>query len=124
MTVREVPVRVWLTTDATLDNIAAVERVGGDVEVANRAEQLRHLGWQAAAVHPQRGQGHFSWPPDDDVLAIEVRPVDVAFIREVLKRTRLVVISMLENLALSVPARQEQEESLRLGDEAIRYWGS
>lgn len=122
MTVREIPVKVWRTTDATLDNVAAVERVGGDADIAANADRLRQRGWRAAAEHPRRGQGHFGWPPDDDALAIDMTPIDLDFVREVLARSRLLTRDVLNDLGVQTHTRLKQEDSLRLENEAIRYW--
>lgn len=53
MSSRSIPVPVWITVDGTLDNVAAVERVGGDPVVEAQAMLLREAGWAAMRHHPE-----------------------------------------------------------------------
>lgn len=119
----EVPMPVWMTTYATLDNVSSVEREGGDEELAAHAEDLMDRGSQAAADHPQARQGWGGWPPRDATLQIELSAADMQLIREALRTGIETSRLLLTDYPLNEEERGEQVASLTLGEEAIAFWG-
>ncbi len=98
-------VATWLTVDAVLDNAASVRVQGGndDAEVVH-AHRLRQRGWRANEQHPQRGLGEAGWPPDDELLPIELSGGDLRFLLD-----RLEVATMTSgHLVASAPAQSEE----------------
>lgn len=110
----QVAVAQWLTIDAVLDNVHAVENVGGDQAVAAQAFRLRQLGWDANASHPERGQGPVGWPPRDAYLEVALTGGDLAFIRDCLERGLVTTRFLVDSLSTEDRSRADQEESLRL----------
>lgn len=104
----------WLTIDAVLDNVHAIENVGGDQAVAAEAFRLRQLGWEANASHPDRGQGPVGWPPRDAYLELALTDGDLAFIRGCLDRSLVTTRFLVDSLSTDHRSRADQEESLRL----------
>jgi len=96
----------WQTVDAVLDNLGAVERVGGDEAVAAQADRLREVGWAANHVHPHRGAGFGGWPAEDDVLPISLSRDDWAFARDAIDDA-IVVARALSDDARSPEQREE-----------------
>ncbi|WP_299086741.1 hypothetical protein [uncultured Microbacterium sp.] len=119
MAVREVPIEIWQTVDGCLDNLAAVERIGGDESVVTWSERLRKLGWDAAAAHPGPA-GANGWPLSADQLSLDLSASDVRFIVETLDRSKAVTLTLLGNPEPSI--RQQQQESLHLDEQALRFW--
>ncbi|MEV0570843.1 hypothetical protein [Dactylosporangium sp. NPDC050588] len=97
-----------------LDNVHAVENVGGDQAVAAQAFRLRQLGWDANASHPERGQGPVGWPPRDAYLEVALTGGDLAFIRDCLERGLVTTRFLVDSLSTEDRSRADQEESLRL----------
>ncbi len=79
--------RQWHLIDGTMDNLAAVERVGGDVAAADRAMAIREKGWQVLREHPRAGLGAVGWPPVDDPFVVQLSPDDWAFVRAAFERS-------------------------------------
>jgi hypothetical protein len=92
---RSVQVSDWLRIDVTMDNTGAVERVGGDPELAEAAGRVRAAGWRALRSHPRRGEGPGGWPPLDTVLEIELRSGDWDVVRQEIARWREVAVELL-----------------------------
>ena len=103
----------WLVIDAALDNLAAVERVGGDEAAAERAGRLREVGWAANRVHPWRGSGPVGWPPRDDALPINLTRADWEFVRGAASRA-LEVSRQIVDRGPSELVRESQHEDVRL----------
>lgn len=110
----QVGVAQWLTIDAVLDNVHAIENVDGDQAVAAQALRLRRLGWEANASHPDRGQGPVGWPPLDARLELVLTDGDLAFIRDCLDRSLVTTRFLVDSLSTDYRSRADQEESLRL----------
>jgi len=112
--VADVGVAQWLTIDAVLDNVHAIENVDGDQAVAAWAFRLRQLGWDADASHPDRGQGPGGWPPRGANLKLALTDGDLAFIRNCLNRSLVTTRFLVDSLPTDHRSCADQEESLRL----------
>lgn len=115
MTTRTLLVSDWLRIDATLDNTGAVERVGGDPELAEAVGRIREEGWRASRAHRQSGEGFGGWPPADAALPIRLGPAEWGIVRQELDRWRAVTSQRLAR------ARTDQEaadlrDSIRWSD--------
>jgi len=119
----DVPMPIWMTTYAVLDNVQNVEQVGGDEELAAHAAELMERGSQAAATHPQARQGWGGWPPSGTNLRVPLSARDIQMIRQAfrdgIETTRL----LLSDYPLSEQEREEQTASLKLEEEGIAFWG-
>lgn len=120
----DIPMRVWLTTYAQMDNVGNVEQIDGDPALAEHAWQLMERGSQAAAAHPQAGQGEGGWPPLDGTLQMELSAADIEMIRESFRDGIAVTRRILEESDLNESVRQEQRESLALEEEAAAFWSA
>jgi hypothetical protein len=112
--VAHIGVAQWLTIDAVLDNVHAIENVDGDQAVAAQALRLRQLGWDANASHPDRGQGPVGWPPREAHLELALTDGDIAFIRDCLDRSLVTTRFLVDSVSTDHRSRADQEESLRL----------
>jgi hypothetical protein len=112
-----------MTVDGTLDNVAAVERVGGDPVVEAQAMLLREAGWAAIRHHPE-AQRDSGWPPRHAEVRIDLSTSDVEFIKKALDDSQQVTLQILAESDLHPSVRQEQEEDLAAGDDAVRFWRS
>ncbi len=121
--VMDVPIPVWLTTYAVLDNVENVERVDGDEELADRAADLMNQGSRAARAHPLAGEGEGGWPPHDATLSLELSARDVQAIQSALRDSLATVRSLLEDYPLTDAQREEQLLSEQLVREAVAFWG-
>ena len=121
MSNRSIPVPVWRTVDGTLDNVAAVELIAGDLAVEAHATALREAGWAAMSHHPER-HPESGWPPEEAELRIELSAADEDFIRQALEDGQRMTLQILAEPDLEPSVRQEQEEARAAGDLALRFW--
>lgn len=112
-------VRQWQTIDAALDNTASTAAQDGELDTVQQARGLREHGWLLARAHPRTSDGELGWPPLDDVLHIDLEPVDWQFLRVQLERWATVGRTLLVGDRLSSSSHAEQEVSVALLDDVL-----
>jgi hypothetical protein len=113
-------VRQWQVVDAVLDNLGAVERVGGDEAVAERAGRLREVGWAANRAHPRAGSGRGGWPATDDIMPIELSSSDWQFARGAVVHALEVDRQIVERAADAL-SRESALEDVRLLEDLLAH---
>ena len=114
-----IPMPVWHTVYATLDNNGSVERVGGDPAVAARSDRIQDAGGAAARRHPGPLTAH-GWPHDDDALTVPLADGDEEFLVEILARWRRVGVLQVADDDVEGTPRREQNEGLEADGRALR----
>lgn len=114
------PMPVWHTVYAALGNTGSIERVGGDPVIAARTERLQNAGSTATARHPGP-LAPSGWPLDDADLAVPLADGDEEFLIEILAGWQRVIRGILADPDLPDLARREQEDSLAVGTQALRF---
>lgn len=116
-----IPMPVWHTVYATLDNNGSVERVGGDPAVAARSDRIQDAGSAAARRHPGPLTAH-GWPHDDDALTVPLADGDEEFLVEILARWRRVGVLQVADDDVEGTTRREQKEGLEADARALRFF--
>lgn len=117
--VRSLTVAVWLTIDATMDNVARTAIDFNDDLLSASAQALRERGWAASNRHADAGEGSVGWPPRSARLEIELSADELAFIRQHLVEASTVSQRLLDSPQISPQVREEQERSLIVVRQAL-----
>lgn len=80
------PVHDWPFIDATVNNTVAIAAQNGDESTAEQGLAVRETGWAAARRHPRVTQGWAGWPPEDDVLTVDLPAESWRFVIGQLRR--------------------------------------
>ncbi|GAA4075663.1 hypothetical protein [Nonomuraea soli] len=78
--------RQWGLIDASMDNDASVETVGGDLQRADLARSIRRAGWDQIGRWTPGVPGSGSWPPPDEIVKPELTIAQWLLTVDVLQR--------------------------------------
>lgn len=116
---KELTVGQWQLIDGAMDNLASVERVGGDLDVADRAVAIRERGWEVLRAHPRAGQGNAGWPPDEDPFEVDLSQGDWAFVRASLESSVASCREALSDPRIKDTAKAVLSEQIPETDEVL-----